>query len=124
MRTIFLCILMLFIASTQTWAQNHVENDSRMLQDTAPRKGEKAMLRGDVNGDGTVTITDVTELVNIILGKNTEAVEVNIATDVNRDHKITIADVTALVNIILGHSLPELPFDPDDGTGEALAKPN
>ncbi len=59
---------------------------------------------GDVNKDGSVTIADVTALVNIILGKdNTEPYQYDHeAADVNRDEGITIADVTALVNIILG----------------------
>ena len=56
--------------------------------------------QGDVNGDGVVTIADVTALVNIILGKN-PAPENGVA-DVNGDGGVTIADVTALVNIILG----------------------
>jgi hypothetical protein len=54
---------------------------------------------GDVNGDTTVTIADVTALVNIILGKTESPGDV---ADVNGDHSVTIADVTALVNIILG----------------------
>ncbi|MCR5130987.1 MAG: Ig-like domain-containing protein [Prevotella sp.] len=60
--------------------------------------------KGDVNGDGSVTIADVTALVNIILGKdNTEPYEYDHeAADVNGEDGITIADVTALVNIILG----------------------
>lgn len=56
---------------------------------------------GDVNGDTTVTIADVTALVNIILGKSENPGDV---ADVNGDHSVTIADVTALVNIILGKS--------------------
>ena len=59
-----------------------------------------AFTTGDVNGDGSVTIADVTALVNIILGK-TQAPASGVA-DVNGDHATTIADVTALVNIILG----------------------
>jgi hypothetical protein len=61
-------------------------------------------LVGDVNGDGGVTIADVTALVNIILGKdNVEPYQYNHdAADVNGDESVTIADVTALVNIILG----------------------
>ena len=59
-----------------------------------------AFLRGDVNKDGSITIADVTALVNIILGKTTDY-ESRLA-DVNTDGSITIADVTALVNIILG----------------------
>ena len=57
-------------------------------------------LLGDVNRDGSVTIADVTALVNIILGKTADA-ETRLA-DVNEDGSVTIADVTALVNIILG----------------------
>ena len=56
--------------------------------------------KGDVNGDGHVTIADVTALVNIILGKTTDYDE-RLA-DVDGANGITIADVTALVNIILG----------------------
>ena len=54
---------------------------------------------GDVNSDNTVTIADVTALVNIILGKTESPGDV---ADINGDHSVTIADVTALVNIILG----------------------
>ena len=59
---------------------------------------------GDVNKDGTVSIPDVTALVNIILGKdNAEPYQYDHdAADVNGDGSITIPDVTALVNIILG----------------------
>lgn len=61
---------------------------------------------GDVNRDGTITISDVTALVNIILGKATYSADAGKydfeAADVNTDKTITIADVTALVNIILG----------------------
>lgn len=61
-------------------------------------------LAGDVNKDGSVTIADVTALVNIILGKdNVEPYQYDhAAADVNSDSSITIADVTALVNKILG----------------------
>ena len=61
---------------------------------------------GDVNRDGTITISDVTALVNIILGKATYPADADKydfeAADVNTDKTITISDVTALVNIILG----------------------
>jgi hypothetical protein len=61
---------------------------------TAQRSG----LKGDVNGDGSVTIADVTTLVNIVLGK----AATNAASDVNGDGSVTIADVTYLVNTVLG----------------------
>ena len=58
----------------------------------------RSFLHGDVNGDGAVTIADVTALVNIILGNATDIYN---AADINNDSSITIADVTALVNLIL-----------------------
>ncbi|MBQ5983322.1 MAG: hypothetical protein IJL54_14295 [Prevotella sp.] len=57
-------------------------------------------LKGDVNNDGRVDITDVICMVNRIL-----SVEVPVfifkAADMNEDGEITITDVTALVNAIL-----------------------
>ena len=61
---------------------------------------------GDVNRDGKVSVADVNALVEIVLGKVTEANNTKNydfeAAHVNADEEITIADVTALVNIILG----------------------
>ena len=53
-------------------------------------------LRGDVNGDGEVSISDVTQLVNFILSDTS-----NERSDVNGDGEVGISDVTLLVNIIL-----------------------
>ena len=53
---------------------------------------------GDVNSDGTLSIADVTMLVNMVLGK----ADKNSAADVNGDGQVTIADVTQLVNLVLG----------------------
>ena len=52
--------------------------------------------RGDVNQDGTVSIADVTALVNALLDEKEDAVF-----DVNNDGTVSIADITALVNIVL-----------------------
>ncbi len=54
-------------------------------------------LRGDVNGDGSVNITDVTALINLLLSGNTSAP----AADCNQDSKVNITDVTALINYLL-----------------------
>lgn len=61
-------------------------------------------ILGDVNKDRSITIADVTALVDIILGKdNTMPYQYDHqAADVNKDGGITIADVTALVDVILG----------------------
>ena len=57
-------------------------------------------LRGDVSGDGKISISDVTGLVNIILGK-TKEYDLRSA-DADKNNQVNISDVTRLVNIILG----------------------
>ena len=54
---------------------------------------------GDVNGDGKINVSDVTALINMIMGITTmdEA-----SADVNGDGKVNVSDVSALINIILG----------------------
>ena len=54
---------------------------------------------GDVNGDGAVTIKDVTDLIDYLLGSSTS---INIdAADVSQDGFITIKDVTDLIDMLL-----------------------
>ena len=58
-----------------------------------------AVMPGDVNDDGNVTIGDVTDLIDYML----TGLEINHANaDLNGDNDITIADVTALVDMLLG----------------------
>lgn len=63
-------------------------------------KQKVVLLIGDVNGDGSISIADVTALVNIVLGRTAEFDEK--VADVNGDGSVSVADVTALVNLILG----------------------
>ena len=58
-----------------------------------------AFLRGDVNGDSNVTISDVTALIDLLLGGGTIN---NPAADCNGDTNVTISDVTALIDYLLG----------------------
>ena len=60
-----------------------------------------ASTRGDVNGDGSVTISDVTALIDLLLGGGTIN---NPAADCNGDTNVTISDVTALIDYLLGGS--------------------
>ena len=57
------------------------------------------VLKGDVNGDGRVNVSDVTELINMILGVTTMN---KTRADVNGDGQVNVSDVTALINLILG----------------------
>ena len=61
----------------------------------------KLALKGDINMDGKVDVTDITTLVDYILGKNPSPCDVD-ACNVNEDEEgIDVADVTSLVDIIL-----------------------
>ena len=69
------------------------------------REGSKEMVitvkdyvRGDINGDGLITMKDVTRLVNYL---NDDSIEViNKALDVNGDGLVTIKDVTRLTEYL------------------------
>ena len=53
---------------------------------------------GDINGDGEVNVSDVTALINKILGSSTYS---DASCDINGDGEINVSDVTALINLIL-----------------------
>ena len=63
--------------------------------------------RGDVNLDGSVSITDVTDLVNIILNNAEDLGN----SDVNNDTEVTVADVTVLVDLIVNGGGDDTVFD-------------
>ncbi len=63
-----------------------------------------ATVKGDVNGDGSVTSADVTALYNYLLNGETSSLQNG---DVNSDGNITSADVTYVYNILLGNLPPE-----------------
>ncbi|MDO4510312.1 MAG: S8 family serine peptidase [Bacteroidales bacterium] len=57
-------------------------------------------MPGDVNDDGNVNVTDVTALINHILGTATYPTHY---CDINADGAVNVTDVTALINLILGN---------------------
>lgn len=59
---------------------------------------EPAPIRGDVNGDKLVNITDATLLIDMLL--NSETID-NPAADCNLDGDVTISDATALIAFLL-----------------------
>ena len=81
------------IARNKRWIPYHLNNN----------KWEEIPggLKGDVNGDGKVNVSDVTALINMIMGITT--MDESVA-DVNGDGKVNVSDVSALINIILGIS--------------------
>ena len=65
------------------------------LEDNGP-----AYMRGDVDDDGSVSIADVTALIDYILSGDGTGINLA-AADVDEDGSISIADVTALIDYIL-----------------------
>ncbi len=57
-------------------------------------------ILGDVDDDGEVTITDVTVLIDYLLGGDAAAIVLE-AADVDEDGEVTITDVTTLIDILL-----------------------
>ena len=57
-------------------------------------------LRGDVNKDGQVNISDVTALIDYLLSGNPSGVSLT-AADCNQDSSVNISDVTSLIDYLL-----------------------
>ena len=62
-------------------------------------------IRGDVNNDGSVSISDVTALIDLLLGGDVASADL-FSCDCNRDGSVTISDVTTLIDFLLGGSWP------------------
>ncbi|MBQ3959527.1 MAG: dockerin type I repeat-containing protein, partial [Muribaculaceae bacterium] len=83
----------------QAWLEVPEANNASTIQIDQLYQGEE-LKHGDVNRDGDVNVSDVTALINMILGNIPKDEEV---ADVNEDTQINVSDVTALINIILGN---------------------
>ena len=55
-------------------------------------------IAGDVNGDGAVDVTDVNEVINMILGKTA----MDTVADLDGNGTVDVTDVNHIINIILG----------------------
>lgn len=60
-------------------------------------------IPGDVDGDGRVSIIDVTELIDYLLSGNSSAIDLE-ASDVDGDGRVSIIDVTELIDYLLSGS--------------------
>ncbi len=72
---------------------------SNIQQVTLTGNGD-APLVGDVNGDGEVSIGDITALIDYLLGK-TDTIANQEMADVNNDGEVTIGDITAVIDLLL-----------------------
>lgn len=65
---------------------------------TGEQGGPSEGLKGDVNGDGSVDISDVNAVINIMLGK----AQPTAVADFSGDGSVDITDVNGIINIMLG----------------------
>ena len=81
-----------------------------------------AQVRGDVTGEGSVNVSDVNAIVNIILGKASPSAYPGNA-DCSGDGVVDIEDVNIVVNIILGKDVQPttITFKRVTGTGQLVA---
>ena len=88
-----------------TYDEDHVDKAYAHLDGGTANPGYLSMkpefTLGDVNGDGYVTVADVTALISLVLSGNASAAA-HPAADMNSDGNLTVADVTALINLVLG----------------------
>ena len=87
-----------------TYDANHIDKTYAHIDGGPSNPGyfteKNASLRGDVNGDGSVSISDVTALIDYLLSGDASAINTD-AADCNRDNGVSIADVTVLIDYLL-----------------------
>ena len=59
-----------------------------------------SVMRGDVDGNGTVNISDVTALIDYLLSGNGSNIDL-VAADVDNNSSVNISDVTSLIDMLL-----------------------
>ena len=87
-----------------TYDANHVDKAYAHIDGGPSNPGyftaKNAGLRGDVNGDGSVNISDVTALIDYLLSGNASGINLSGA-DCNQDSSVNISDVTSLIDYLL-----------------------
>ena len=59
-------------------------------------------VRGDLNGDGEVDVTDVDIMIDLVLGKNNPALKPDAVTDLTGDGQVDVSDVDIIIDLVLG----------------------
>ena len=85
-----------YLRTSSTWADDDGYHTTGYSEPFPFYYGSKPVLKGDVNGDGEVSVADITLLVDLVLNLSE-----NERSDVNGDGETGIADITMLVSILL-----------------------
>jgi hypothetical protein len=88
-----------------TYDPNHIDKTYAHIDGGPSNPGyfteKPAVIRGDVDNNGEVSIADVTALIDYLLSGDDARINLD-AADCNNDGDVTIADVTALIDYLLG----------------------
>lgn len=80
---------------------------------------KKSILKGDVNGDGSVDVQDITEIAKYIVHQTNEID--SDAADMDEDGVIDVADITLVVKAIMTQSASSRMFGNTETSADALA---
>ena len=87
-----------------TYDANHIDKAYAHIDGGPSNPGyftaKNAGLRGDVDGNGNVNISDVTALIDYLLSGNASGINLSGA-DCNQDSSVNISDVTSLIDYLL-----------------------
>ena len=87
-----------------TYDEDHVDKAYAHLDGGPTNPGYLSMkpeyMRGDVDGDGEVSISDVSMLIDYLLTGNASGVDLTGA-DADQDGEVAIADVSAIIDYLL-----------------------
>ncbi|MBO7139861.1 MAG: hypothetical protein J6W19_04730 [Prevotella sp.] len=61
---------------------------------------EPQTIKGDVNGDGTVDVADISAIIDIMAGATVPGASASGAADVNSDGTVDVADISAVIDIM------------------------
>ena len=79
-----------------TWTLEYLGTDTSIV----PAPGEGETIEGDVNGDNTVDVADISTILTVMSGDETNfSVQ---QADVNKDGKADVADISATLTIMAG----------------------
>ena len=105
MRKTLIGISLLMLGATAATAQDatyfitHMSQLTQLWQSaglTAKYPYRYALV--DIDGDGMVNVSDVTVLINCVLGSASYSLDVS---DIDGDGTVNVSDVTALINLVL-----------------------
>jgi hypothetical protein len=108
------------------WSVQAIDASYNGSKFSEPRKfiSSSDLKLGDSNGDDSVNILDLTNIIDKILG-NSVNVWVQETSDINDDGKIDVVDISGLISIILNSSNSGIPYgtDPDRNLNYISSKP-